>query len=154
MNQAETSMQRDPMTYTRRRLVVAAAAVLLPAVAYSQFRGRGAKSVSLPPGAPTIGPADLLTITTGPSTASSASVVASSLPPTPLEHDLGYGANGASVVALQDRLRQIGFDPGPSDGSFGPSTERSLWAYEKFRSSSTWPQIRSVASSLLMSGRR
>lgn len=132
MSRADTSLQRDPMTYTRRRLVVAAAAVLLPAVAFSQFRGRGAKSVSPLLGAPAIAPTDTLTATTVPSTASSSSVVASSLPLIQLEHDLGLGANGASVVALQDRLRQIGFDPGPSDGSFGPSTERSLWAYEKF----------------------
>ncbi len=132
MSQAETSIQRDPMMYTRRRLVVATAAVLIPAVVYSQFRGRGAKSESLPSGSPAVGPTDPFATTTVPSTASSSIAAASSLPPTQLEHDLGLGTSGASVVALQDRLRQIGFDPGPSDGSFGPATERAMWAYEKF----------------------
>ena len=131
MNQAETSIQRDPLMYTRRRLLVATAAVLLPTVAYSQFRGRGAKSESLPSASVALGPADPFASTAVPSTASSSNAAASSLP-TPLEHDLGVGANGASVVALQDRLREIGFDPGPSDGSFGPATERAWWAYEKF----------------------
>lgn len=50
----------------------------------------------------------------------------------PLDHDLGPGNIGDSVIALQDRLRALAFDPGPSDGVFGPATERSVWAFEKF----------------------
>jgi peptidoglycan hydrolase-like protein with peptidoglycan-binding domain len=39
---------------------------------------------------------------------------------------------GAEVRAVQDRLRALAFDPGPSDGDYGPATERAVWAFEKF----------------------
>jgi hypothetical protein len=35
------------------------------------------------------------------------------------------------VERLQIRLKDVGFDPGPIDGLFGGSTERSVWAFEK-----------------------
>ena len=49
----------------------------------------------------------------------------------PLTADLGEGNAGDSVRRLQDRLRALQFDPGPSDGAFGPSTKRAVWAFEK-----------------------
>ena len=53
------------------------------------------------------------------------------VPFVPLTADLGEGNAGDSVRRLQDRLRALQFDPGPSDGAFGPATKRSVWAFEK-----------------------
>ena len=54
-------------------------------------------------------------------------------PPTSLalSHTLARGNAGRDVEILQDRLRALGFDPGPTDGVFGPATEQSVWAFEK-----------------------
>jgi hypothetical protein len=38
---------------------------------------------------------------------------------------------GDDVAALQQRLTDLGFWPGPVDGYFGDETRRSVWAYEK-----------------------
>lgn len=48
------------------------------------------------------------------------------------DHTVRPGSSGEKVARLQDRLRVLRFDPGPSDGVFGPATERAVWAYEKF----------------------
>lgn len=44
---------------------------------------------------------------------------------------LRIGSHGDAVVDLQDRLRQLGFEPGPSDGQFGTLTKQAVWAFEK-----------------------
>ena len=119
----------DAVTYTRRRLVIATAAVVVPAVVYSQFRGRGARSEAPDPTDPTTTAA---TSTTLPPSTSLAEVPVASAPAVEFDHDVGPGTNGAKVEALQDRLRQLGFDPGPTDATFGPATERAVWAFEKF----------------------
>ncbi|MEN9644200.1 MAG: hypothetical protein RL238_869 [Actinomycetota bacterium] len=43
---------------------------------------------------------------------------------------LEKGSTGDAVRRLQDRLHQLGFDPGPSDGAFGAQTEQAVWAFE------------------------
>ena len=48
-----------------------------------------------------------------------------------LEQDLAEGNAGDSVWALQARLTALSFDPGPTDGVFGPATTRAVWAFEK-----------------------
>lgn len=40
------------------------------------------------------------------------------------------GATGAAVVEMQDKLRAHGFDPGVSDGIYGPNTGRALRAFQ------------------------
>lgn len=44
---------------------------------------------------------------------------------------LKLGAQGASVRTLQERLRHLGFDPGPLDGDFGPKTKAAVKAFQK-----------------------
>ena len=44
---------------------------------------------------------------------------------------LARGSSGNEVLRLQLRLRELGFDPGPADGLFGPKTERALIAFQK-----------------------
>ena len=40
-------------------------------------------------------------------------------------------STGLAVVALQNRLKELAFDPGPSDGYFGFGTRQAVWAFEK-----------------------
>lgn len=73
-------------------------------------------------------------LATAPSAAPAAatSITTSTLAPlVAFDHDLGRGSTGRSVQLLQDRLRELHFDPGPSDGQFGPATTRAVWAFEK-----------------------
>lgn len=43
---------------------------------------------------------------------------------------LKLGASGADVVKLQKRLLELGLNPGPADGKFGPKTEASLKQFQ------------------------
>jgi hypothetical protein len=52
-----------------------------------------------------------------------------SLPP--ITRSLSQGLAGDDVQMLQERLAQLGFDPGPADGVFGTLTTQSVWAFEK-----------------------
>jgi hypothetical protein len=38
--------------------------------------------------------------------------------------------SGDEVKAMQQRLKDFGFDPGPVDGQFGTGTQQALWAFE------------------------
>ncbi|MEZ5270777.1 MAG: L,D-transpeptidase family protein [Ilumatobacteraceae bacterium] len=49
---------------------------------------------------------------------------------TQLSQTLSKGMWGDEVKALQQRLHDLGFDPGPVDGQFGSGTEQALWAFE------------------------
>ncbi|HEV2232278.1 MAG TPA: peptidoglycan-binding domain-containing protein, partial [Terriglobia bacterium] len=44
---------------------------------------------------------------------------------------LKSGATGPQVTALQQQLKQRGFDPGPIDGNFGPSTDAAVRAFQQ-----------------------
>jgi peptidoglycan L-alanyl-D-glutamate endopeptidase CwlK len=44
---------------------------------------------------------------------------------------LKLGSAGPRVSALQDRLRHCGFNPGATDGSFGPATEAAVIAFQR-----------------------
>lgn len=50
---------------------------------------------------------------------------------TTLDHTLSKGNAGDDVEALQQRLTDLGFAPGPIDGLFGSGTQQAVWAYEK-----------------------
>lgn len=120
----------DRAVYSRRRFVVAASAALVAAVPYVLMRKGSARSdASVETGQESANPGriDVPGAPTG-------SAPAPRVEPSQIvfDHALGRGATGSQVVALQDRLRQLAFDPGPSDAQFGPATERAVWAYEKF----------------------
>ena len=53
------------------------------------------------------------------------------IPKTTLSDSLFKGTFGEEVKAMQQRLHDLGFDPGPVDGQFGTGTEQALWAFEK-----------------------
>ncbi|MDQ3468911.1 MAG: L,D-transpeptidase family protein, partial [Actinomycetota bacterium] len=48
-----------------------------------------------------------------------------------LDEPLGKGMGGDDVEAVQGRLKELGFDPGPIDGQFGEITRAAVWAFEK-----------------------
>ncbi len=50
---------------------------------------------------------------------------------TSLAHTIGKGNAGDDVKAVQQRLTDLGFAPGPVDGLFGSGTQQAVWAYEK-----------------------
>lgn len=45
--------------------------------------------------------------------------------------DLRDGASGPEVEQLQQRLADLGFQPGPATGEFGELTRAAVWAYQK-----------------------
>jgi len=50
---------------------------------------------------------------------------------TNLTHTISKGNAGDDVKAVQQRLTDLGFAPGPVDGLFGSGTQQAVWAYEK-----------------------
>jgi peptidoglycan L-alanyl-D-glutamate endopeptidase CwlK len=44
---------------------------------------------------------------------------------------LREGASGADVIALQQRLKELHFNPGEIDGRFGPATEAAVIAFQR-----------------------
>ena len=50
---------------------------------------------------------------------------------TTLAQTLGEGSFGNDVEMVQNRLKELGFDPGPIDGQFGGLTRAAIWAFEK-----------------------
>ena len=53
------------------------------------------------------------------------------VPKTHLSASLKNGSSGAEVTTVQQRLNDLGFDPGPVDGQFGGTTRQAVWAFEK-----------------------
>ena len=49
----------------------------------------------------------------------------------PLDRTLELGMKGDDVLRLQQRLKDLKFDPGPIDGEFGQNTVQAMWAFEK-----------------------
>ncbi|MFT4015036.1 MAG: N-acetylmuramidase domain-containing protein [Paracoccus sp. (in: a-proteobacteria)] len=49
----------------------------------------------------------------------------------PRHPKIGLGSRNASVRVAQERLRALGFDPGPVDGAFGARTRAAVIAFQK-----------------------
>lgn len=52
-------------------------------------------------------------------------------PKIPIGRTLGDGVVGDDVEMVQQRLKDLAFDPGPVDGQFGTLTKQAVWAFEK-----------------------
>ncbi len=108
---------------------VAGAGVLVVVIA-AGLSGRGGASS-----------ADTVPSTVGGSAAVATSAAITTLPivvntdpaivKTNLSQRIGKGNVGDDVTAVQQRLTDLGFSPGPVDGVFGSGTEQAVWAYEK-----------------------
>lgn len=65
---------------------------------------------------------------------------------TQLSQSLSKGMYGDEVKALQQRLHDLGFDPGPVDGAFGTGTQQAVWALEGLMSGLKYDQQTGVVS--------
>lgn len=68
---------------------------------------------------------------------------------TNLSEPLRRGSTGAEVTAMQQRLKDLGFDPGPVDGIFGGGTEQAVWAFESLVQRTPWNQKTGVLTNEL-----
>ncbi len=57
---------------------------------------------------------------------------------TPLASPLAMGSAGNDVVRVQERLTELGFQPGPADGQFGSGTQQAVWAFKKLVGNIAW----------------
>ncbi|MGI5490709.1 L,D-transpeptidase family protein [Microtetraspora malaysiensis] len=57
--------------------------------------------------------------------------VAGAAPFTAPGQTLKPGSRGADVKALQARLKELGYVPGPLDGQYGGTTQMAVWAFQK-----------------------
>jgi flagellum-specific peptidoglycan hydrolase FlgJ len=78
-------------------------------------------------------PSPVSTASKGPSAPSTSSATsASKAASTPrFSGELGFGSRGRDVSHLQDTLRSAGFNPGKTDGIFGPKTEAALRNFQR-----------------------
>lgn len=63
------------------------------------------------------------------------------VPKVPLSQTYGRGAVGPEVKMIQDRLIELGFDPGVPDGAFGGRTQQAIWAFEKLIMGTKFDQV-------------
>jgi len=49
----------------------------------------------------------------------------------PPSQDLSLGDQGPAVLSVQQRLAQLGYYPGPTDGVYGPDLEEAVWAFKE-----------------------
>jgi len=68
---------------------------------------------------------------------------------TQLPSSLSKGMYGDQVKAMQQRLLDLGFQPGPADGQFGAGTQQALWAFEGLVSNLTNKQQTGVLTNEL-----
>src|SRR5438045_276957 len=104
----------------KRWVPFAAATLVLGVAACTSIAAHQGGGAATAPSAPAIE-------TTTPATAPATSAA----PKVALDRTLGPGVQGDDVQRLQQRLVDLGFDPGPVDGDFGPATQMAVWAYQK-----------------------
>ena len=59
----------------------------------------------------------------------------------PLAAPISLGSAGGDVQRVQQRLTELGFQPGPADGQFGPGTQQAVWAFKKLIGNLTWEEF-------------
>lgn len=122
--------------YHRRRIIalgaIAAAIIVAIIVAIVAFGGSGKKTT--PP--PTTTPVNTTPVNTNPVTTPTTTPTTTPVTPVttvtlPASGSLRSGDTGAEVKTLQQALTALQLDPGKADGSFGPSTEKAVIAFQK-----------------------
>ncbi len=56
----------------------------------------------------------------------------------PLAGPVSLGSAGDDVRRVQERLAELGFQPGPADGQFGAGTQQAVWAFKKLIGTLDW----------------
>jgi peptidoglycan hydrolase-like protein with peptidoglycan-binding domain len=106
---------------------VVAGAGVLAVVIIAGISGRGGATSTTPTTAGGAAAATSAAITALPIVVNSDPAIVK----TNLSHTIGKGNAGEDVKAVQQRLTELGFAPGPIDGIFGSGTQQAVWAYEK-----------------------
>jgi peptidoglycan hydrolase-like protein with peptidoglycan-binding domain len=125
---AITTVHRRARQRSRRRATAVGATGVVAAAALVAVRLEGYDTQRI------VVPVDT-TVAGTPSTSTSTSS-STPFPGTPLRR----GDAGTTVADLQQRLTDLGFDPGPVDGQFGALTEQAVWAFEGLALSRTHEQ--------------
>jgi hypothetical protein len=118
-------------------VVVLAGAVIFAVRAIGDSGGGDATpTVTTTPGTTSTTPADAGTGTT---TTPATTTPETTTPETgadivPADAVLRPGDSGDSVVALQQALKTLGFDPGAADGKYGAATEQAVVAFQQSKS--------------------
>jgi hypothetical protein len=133
-----TRMRTAPMS--RRRAAASAVLALFALAGCSASRAATLDPSGATAEPPTSRP-DAGTSSTGKAVPAPTSTLASlyadtvpTLPPTSKPRTPGIlriGDRGPKVEALQQRLRALGYDPGPVDGQFGAAVLYSVWAFQR-----------------------
>jgi lipoprotein-anchoring transpeptidase ErfK/SrfK len=59
----------------------------------------------------------------------------------PLAGPISMGSVGDDVRRVQERLIELGFQPGPPDGQFGAGTQQAVWAFKKLIGNLPWEEF-------------
>jgi peptidoglycan hydrolase-like protein with peptidoglycan-binding domain len=80
-------------------------------------------------------------------------VVTPPTPPgaTPLTAPVALGSVGEDVRRVQERLSELGFQPGPADGQFGSGTQQAVWAFKKLVGNVAWEDFASLGDQTVVS---
>lgn len=139
MNPQRRQEPHSPAVYTRRRILVAGAALFVPATIARRALSDDssvATSSSSSAASPPLTTANVNALTANAASDQSLTGItpAATAPAritVGLDHDLNLGMTDQKVAMLQRRLTELGFDPGEPDGVFGDATIRAVWAFEK-----------------------
>ena len=84
--------------------------------------------------------------TEAPTTAATTAAPTTPAPPAKvaLARNLAQGVVGDDVTRMQQRLVEMGFDPGVPDGVYGPATAQAVWAYQKLVTGATGKAVNGV----------
>ncbi len=113
-----------------RAPIIAATALIAVIVGVGVVGATGNEdTTSTTPPSQTVAPFVPASTVAPPSTEAAPATIAVSIPP--LSQPLYQGLQSDEVLQAQERLKELGFDPGPSDGIFGLMTTQAVWAFEK-----------------------
>ncbi len=89
--------------------------------------------------------------TEAPTTVATTAAPTTAAPPAKvaLARNLAQGVVGDDVKRMQQRLVDMGFDPGVPDGVYGPATAQAVWAYQKLVTGATGKAVNGVITAQL-----
>lgn len=115
-----------PYSGFRKWIPAVAASTVLAVVLVAAMSGRSDGSAA--------NPATPTSVAAGATSSTTPNLVVMTEPAAPksqLVASLSGGMQGSDVTMVQQRLTDLGFQPGPVDGVFGSATQQAVWAFEK-----------------------
>jgi peptidoglycan hydrolase-like protein with peptidoglycan-binding domain len=118
---------------------IAAGLVLAMVIGIGVFLGGNGTNVGAEPSTLETTPASDRNGIIAPVTTTTPPVIAPTAPP--LAAPISLGSAGEDVRRVQERLAQLGFQPGPADGQFGTGTQQAVWAFKKLVGDVAWEEF-------------